>query len=521
MGVSARGTLRRHYNGSSEVREILLDDNGAERVLPTGWAETPLNDLGFHKEEARQSGKKSLQVLTYMPKNSPSREKEEKTQQGRVSPYIIALVAIGALVIGMALGYLVMGIATPGKAKGAQAIIILDDKCTTCNQEMNSLLEYLDDQMKLSSIPTKYLKASDPEARKILQVLAEENANFVPVVVFTGDIENTTFYKEFDRLTKPYGGAARFIRKIGEYYVLQPAWTARMVVPPEEAVKIVAYVDENVGASLAERVVYRLIPTADLQVIQGHYNYMFRFEGPQDAIERIAAVFPLAERDGNVLIVPYIHAKVYVLPSFAPGVKEILAKLPNVLVTEWEIIDTNAPYLAKIETDRPELLAQILRNWERDGNVLYVPKTDKPVVELFVMSYCPYGLQTEKAIIPVLELLGDKIDFKLRFVNYAMHGEKEVWENLRQYCIQFKTNPDKFIDYLKCFTESGNAEKCMEELNIDKNAVQSCMDEEDKRWGISQILANPGAWGGPYPPFPHRRHPEPEVRRARIADACH
>ncbi|HTY44247.1 MAG TPA: hypothetical protein VMC80_03315, partial [Patescibacteria group bacterium] len=44
-----------------------------------------------------------------------------------------------------------------------------------------------------------------------------------------------------------------------------------------------------------------------------------------------------------------------------------------------------------------------------------VPKTDKPTVELFVMSYCPYGTQMEKAIIPVLNLLKDKVNFTLRF----------------------------------------------------------------------------------------------------------
>ena len=65
-----------------------------------------------------------------------------------------------------------------------------------------------------------------------------------------------------------------------------------------------------------------------------------------------------------------------------------------------------------------------------------VEKRETPEVDLFVMAYCPYGTQTEKAFLPVLELLGDKIDFNLRFVYYAMHGKKELDEQLRQYCIQ-------------------------------------------------------------------------------------
>lgn len=33
-----------------------------------------------------------------------------------------------------------------------------------------------------------------------------------------------------------------------------------------------------------------------------------------------------------------------------------------------------------------------------------VPKSDKPKVELFVMSYCPYGTQMEKSIYPCNEI---------------------------------------------------------------------------------------------------------------------
>ncbi|MBU3941884.1 MAG: hypothetical protein KKF74_03150, partial [Nanoarchaeota archaeon] len=49
-----------------------------------------------------------------------------------------------------------------------------------------------------------------------------------------------------------------------------------------------------------------------------------------------------------------------------------------------------------------------------------MPKKDKPEVELFVMSHCPYGTQIEKGMLPVARLLGDKIDFNIRFCSYAM-----------------------------------------------------------------------------------------------------
>ena len=65
-----------------------------------------------------------------------------------------------------------------------------------------------------------------------------------------------------------------------------------------------------------------------------------------------------------------------------------------------------------------------------------VQKRDTPDVKLFVMSYCPYGLQAQKMFLPVYDLLKNKAEMGVYFVNYIMHGKQEIDENLRQYCIQ-------------------------------------------------------------------------------------
>jgi glutaredoxin len=74
-----------------------------------------------------------------------------------------------------------------------------------------------------------------------------------------------------------------------------------------------------------------------------------------------------------------------------------------------------------------------------------ITKTDKPVIELFVMSFCPYGIQAETAMKPVVDLLGTKADFKLRYIAsvvgttidsvQSLHGINEAKEDLRQLCI--------------------------------------------------------------------------------------
>lgn len=137
---------------------------------------------------------------------------------------------------------------------------------------------------------------------------------------------------------------------------------------------------------------------------------------------------------------------------------------------------------------------------EAPGANQEAPKTDKPSAELFVMSYCPYGLQAEKGILPVKDLLGSKIDFQLKFVDYAMHGDKEIDENLRQYCIQ-KNAPGKLSAYLECFTKQDDASACLASAKIDSSSLTSCVGQTDAQFQIKTKAADKNQWQTSYPPF--------------------
>lgn len=113
-----------------------------------------------------------------------------------------------------------------------------------------------------------------------------------------------------------------------------------------------------------------------------------------------------------------------------------------------------------------------------------VKKSDKPVVELFVMSYCPYGTQIEKGIIPAIQALGSKIDFKLKFVSYTMHGDKENTENLREYCID-KTQNSKLLSYMTCFLKASDAAGCIKSTGVDDAKVASCMTSAAKEFDVT------------------------------------
>lgn len=124
-------------------------------------------------------------------------------------------------------------------------------------------------------------------------------------------------------------------------------------------------------------------------------------------------------------------------------------------------------------------------------------KSDKPLVELFVMSYCPFGTQVQKGMLPVMETLGDKMDFRLKFVSYAMHEKEEIDENLVQYCVQ-KEAPQKLAPYLKCFLAEAKGKECLASNNLN---VSQCVKDADAEFQVSANYNNKSTWLGNFPPF--------------------
>jgi len=105
-----------------------------------------------------------------------------------------------------------------------------------------------------------------------------------------------------------------------------------------------------------------------------------------------------------------------------------------------------------------------------------IPKSDKPVVELFVMTHCPYGTQAEKGFIPAILELGDKIDAKIEFVHYFLH-EPEKTETPIQVCIR-EEQEEKFLPYLKCFLEDGDSDRCLSETGVNSAKLNICLEEK-------------------------------------------
>lgn len=144
----------------------------------------------------------------------------------------------------------------------------------------------------------------------------------------------------------------------------------------------------------------------------------------------------------------------------------------------------------------------------------FTTKSDKPTVQLYTMSFCPYGNQAEDVVKPVYDLLSSKINFEPHFViysNYAkqsgadwsaycsdssqkycsMHGAGEVHEDVRELCV-FNEEKDKFWDFVlgvNSSCTSQDVDSCWEgvaqSVGVDVNSVNSCVTSQ-----TDSLLAN-------------------------------
>jgi protein-disulfide isomerase len=130
-----------------------------------------------------------------------------------------------------------------------------------------------------------------------------------------------------------------------------------------------------------------------------------------------------------------------------------------------------------------------------------IPKSEKPVVELFVMSFCPFGTQAEKGLIPAIKALGEEnVDFQLKFVDYAMHAEKELAEQIREVAIR-NNSPESLIPYLEKFLEAGDSDAAIAAAGLDAATVAAWGEAIDSEYKVMESFADKATWKGNYPSF--------------------
>ena len=102
-------------------------------------------------------------------------------------------------------------------------------------------------------------------------------------------------------------------------------------------------------------------------------------------------------------------------------------------------------------------------------NVFAATKANKPQLDFYVMSFCPYGNQMETTLRPIFDLLGDKVEIKPRYIFEKIEG------NLADYCKTNSPDPSQCDTYVK---NSGgqlkNVADCQQQIAA---MVKTCNDE--------------------------------------------
>jgi len=166
---------------------------------------------------------------------------------------------------------------------------------------------------------------------------------------------------------------------------------------------------------------------------------------------------------------------------------EILTSYQGQQIPVYASKDGKFLFLQAIDMSKP-----IERQVERESQQTpqEIPKRDRPIVELYIFSYCPAGVSALNSFAPVGKLLSTKADMRVKFFS-DMHGEHELQQSKIQACIQ-EVEPEKYWDYAtnffqdvysKCRTtrdlgcDMNESISLMKKVGIDVEKVIKCVEE--------------------------------------------
>lgn len=140
-----------------------------------------------------------------------------------------------------------------------------------------------------------------------------------------------------------------------------------------------------------------------------------------------------------------------------------------------------------------------------------IPKSDKPKVELFVMSFCPYGNQAENTMYPVYKSLKNQVDWNIHYIvsgskgNFkSLHGQEEVDQDIRELCVLNESGMDKWWEFViyvnnNCGSDGICWKEAAQNAGLDVNKIKTCVDEKDADLLTKEVKATQesGATGSP------------------------
>ena len=116
-----------------------------------------------------------------------------------------------------------------------------------------------------------------------------------------------------------------------------------------------------------------------------------------------------------------------------------------------------------------------------------ITKTNKPLLEAFIVSQCPHGLQMQRILNEIVKNIPNLAgSIRVEYIGsvqggkvISMHGDKEAEENLRQICIR-EEQPAQYWNYLDCYIQKGEEENCLTRAGVNIDKLNSCMSDNLK-----------------------------------------
>lgn len=132
-----------------------------------------------------------------------------------------------------------------------------------------------------------------------------------------------------------------------------------------------------------------------------------------------------------------------------------------------------------------------------------VAKSDKPVLEAFVVSECPFGVQMQRILNEIVKSVPQLAAYvKMEYMGaieegavFSMHGETEAQENLRQICLR-EEQPDVLWNYIDCHIQEGNVDSCLVSAQADVAQLEGCLTDTGRGLAYAaQDFANEEKYG--------------------------
>jgi len=116
-----------------------------------------------------------------------------------------------------------------------------------------------------------------------------------------------------------------------------------------------------------------------------------------------------------------------------------------------------------------------------------INKTKEPVLEAFVVSQCPFGVQMQRILNEIVKNIPKAASYiRMEYMGAieggkitAMHGDEEAQENLRQICLR-EEQPNNLWPYIDCHIKEGNVDSCLQTAQVDISKLTACLADGNR-----------------------------------------